>query len=116
MIGIHSLSSPLGIYPYYKIEYLYTTTSLTHRVTVIHPFGDGNGRCSRAMLNWMFRLKGIPPIYIKFPEKDEYYEGLKEADSKGDLRRLNKIFLKEVIRSSMQLNKVDIDEIAENKE
>ena len=31
MIGIHSLSSPLGIYPYYKIEYLYTTTSLTHR-------------------------------------------------------------------------------------
>ncbi|MEG0848207.1 MAG: Fic family protein [Niameybacter sp.] len=94
-------------------EYIKEVVKVHHRLTVIHPFWDGNGRCSRAMLNWMFRLKGIPPIYIKFSEKEEYYEGLKEVDSTGDFRRLTKVFLKEVIRSSMQLNKVDISEVSE---
>lgn len=94
-------------------DYIDKVVKIHHRLTVIHPFADGNGRCSRAILNWMFRLKGIPPIYIKFPEKEEYYEGLKEADVTGNLNRLTKVFYKEVIRSSMQLNKVGIDEVAE---
>lgn len=80
-----------------------------HRITVIHPFGDGNGRCSRALLNWTFRFKGLPPIYIKYPEKDEYYEGLKNIDKKKDYNKLFKVFMREVIRSSMQLNRVSLD-------
>lgn len=81
-----------------------------HRITVIHPFGDGNGRCSRALLNWTYRLKGLPPIYIKYPEKDEYYEGLKNIDKSQNYDKLFKVFMREVIRSSMQLNKVSIEE------
>lgn len=86
-----------------------------HRLTVIHPFGDGNGRCSRAILNWVFRLKGLPPVYIKFPEKEEYYEGLKIADNDGGYEKLNKVFLKECIRSSIQLNQVGINEYSEKQ-
>lgn len=81
-----------------------------HRLTVIHPFGDGNGRCSRALLNWIFKLKGLPPIYIKYPEKDEYYEGLSNIDKNQTCDKLFKVFMREVIRSSMQLNKVSVEE------
>ena len=97
-------------------EFIEKTVAIHHRITVIHPFRDGNGRSSRAFLNWMFRLKGIPPIYIKFPEKDDYYDGLKDVDENGDYRRLYKVFLKEVIRSAMQLNKTNLDEIAEEED
>lgn len=75
-----------------------------HRITVIHPFADGNGRCSRAMLNWIFRLKGLPPVYIKFPEKEEYYEALKMADNGQGYRKLYKVLMVESIRSSIKLN------------
>lgn len=85
-------------------------TIIHHRITVIHPFGDGNGRCSRALLNWTYRLKGIPPIYIKYPEKDEYYQGLNNIDKQQNYDKLFKVFMREVIRSSMQLNRVSIDE------
>lgn len=83
-----------------------------HRITVIHPFGDGNGRCSRALLNWTYRLKGLPPIYIKYSEKEEYYEGLNNIDKSQNYDKLFKIFMREVIRSSMQLNKVSVEENA----
>ena len=77
-----------------------------HGITVIHPFADGNGRCSRAMLNWIFRLKGLPPVYIKFPEKEEYYEALKMADSGQGYSKLYKVLMKESIRSSIKLNQI----------
>ena len=84
-----------------------------HKLTVIHPFVDGNGRCSRALLNWTYRLKSLPPIYIKFPEKDEYYDGLKNVDIKDNYDKLYKVFMRETIRSAMKLNKVTVDENTE---
>ena len=57
-----------------------------------------------------YRLKGLPPIYIKYPEKDEYYEGLNNVDKNNNYDKLFKVFMREVIRSSMQLNKVSIEE------
>lgn len=91
-------------------EVIKQTAIIHHRLTVIHPFGDGDGRCSRALLNWTYRLKGLLPIYIKFPEKDEYYDGLKNVDTKGNYDKLYKVFMRETIRSAMKLNKVSIDE------
>lgn len=84
-------------------------SKIHHRLTVIHPFADGNGRCSRAILNWIFRLKGLPPIYIKFPEKEEYYAGLKNVDTEGNWDKLYRILMKETIKSSIQLNRVSVD-------
>lgn len=83
---------------------------LHHRITVIHPFGDGNGRCARALLNWIYKLKGLPPVYIKYPEKEEYYEGLSNVDKNKDYNKLYRVFMREAIRSSMQLNKVSVEE------
>ncbi|MDO4546205.1 MAG: Fic family protein [Bacillota bacterium] len=91
-------------------EVIKKAAQIHHRLTVIHPFRDGNGRSSRALLNWTFRLKGLPPIYIKYPEKDEYYEGLKLADTGCGYDKLYKLLMKECIRSSIQLNRVDVAE------
>ena len=90
-------------------EVILAAAQIHHRLTVIHPFADGNGRCSRAILNWIFRLKGLPPVYIKYPEKEEYYAGLNEADVSGRWDKLFRVFMRETIKSSMQLNKVSVD-------
>ena len=90
-------------------EVILAAAQIHHRLTVIHPFADGNGRCSRAILNWIFRLKGLPPVYIKYPEKEEYYAGLNEADVSGRWDKLFRVFMRETIKSSMQLNEVSVD-------
>ena len=36
-------------------EYILRVLKIHHRITQIHPFRDGNGRSSRALLNWMLR-------------------------------------------------------------
>ena len=74
-----------------------------HRITVIHPFRDGNGRTSRVFLNWLFKLKGIPPIYLKAEKKQEYFDALKEADIKNDYTKLREVFYKAIISSYIEL-------------
>ncbi|MBR1679278.1 MAG: hypothetical protein IJ704_01365 [Bacilli bacterium] len=48
------------------------------------PFMDGNKRTFRSLLNLMFKAKGLPPVYIKTGERDDYklalYKALKEKD------------------------------------
>lgn len=75
-----------------------------YKLTVMHPFQDGNGRVSRAMLNWLFRFKKLPPVYLKFKEKQEYYDALRKADLKKDFEDLNQVFYKQIINSMIQLN------------
>ncbi|MGG5460015.1 ImmA/IrrE family metallo-endopeptidase [Clostridium sp. B9] len=86
-------------------EYIDKVVEIHHKITVIHPFNDGNGRVSRAFLNWLFRLKNIPPVYLKYDKKAEYYDALKSADIEKDYDKLSVIFYKQVIYSMIQLNR-----------
>lgn len=45
-------------------EYIERVAYFTYKFIVIHPFRDGNGRISRAILNWLLVIKKLPPIYI----------------------------------------------------
>lgn len=45
----------------------------------IHPFGDGNGRTIRCLINKLFEIAGIPPVYISKVEKTEYKRAMNEA-------------------------------------
>ena len=49
----------------------------------IHPFGDGNGRTGRILLNYILISKGYPLVIIKGNEKYRqiYYKGLEEIDN-----------------------------------
>lgn len=85
-------------------DYVNEVVKIHHKITVIHPFHDGNGRISRAMLNFLFRLKKLPPVYIKLNDKEAYYDALKMSDLEGDYTSLQEVFYKELFRSIIQLN------------
>lgn len=80
-------------------EYVFECMKIHHRITQIHPFRDGNGRSSRALLNWMLRLKGLPPIYFKTTDKDLYYKALEKADQYGDYTELLRVTIRELYRT-----------------
>jgi len=55
------------------------------KLTWIHPFEDGNGRTSRAIMNFILVKKGFPMFFIPFEKREEYYLSLDIAD-KGDYK------------------------------
>ena len=85
-------------------QYIDEVVKIHHKITIIHPFTDGNGRVSRLMLNWLFKLKGLPPVYLKYKNKDKYYDALKAADLNDDYSYLSEVFYREIILSIIQLN------------
>ena len=85
-------------------EYVEEVVKIHHHITVIHPFADGNGRVSRVFLNWLFKLKGLPPVYLKYDDKEKYYNALSKADVEGNYDDLKRVFLQEIIRTMIQLN------------
>lgn len=86
-------------------EFVLQALKIHHRITQIHPFRDGNGRSSRALLNWMLREKGLPPIYFKLSEKESYYVALERADKNGDYTELLRITIRELFRTMLRVKK-----------
>lgn len=84
-------------------DYLKEAIKIHHRITVIHPFHDGNGRVSRIFLNWLLRLKLLPPVYLKYDRKKEYYSALQIADLECDFYPLYEVFFNEIMRSMIEL-------------
>jgi len=50
----------------------------------IHPFGDGNGRVSRLLMNYIQSYHNKPMIRIFSDDRKEYIEALQLADEKND--------------------------------
>lgn len=86
------------------VDYIDQTVRIHHRLTQIHPFMDGNGRITRAFLNWMFKENGLPPVYIKAKNKNNYFDALSIADQMKDYDKLYEIFYQEIIKSLIELN------------
>lgn len=68
-----------------------------HKITVIHPFQDGNGRTSRAFFNKALLLFNIPLFYIHVDSRDQYHRSLEECDNNGDYRNLILFFINNII-------------------
>ena len=75
---------------------------LHHKLTVIHPFGDGNGRTLRAFLNLLLIKRKVIPVYIKVDDKDDYLNALSSADG-GSYDDLVMIIYKAVIKAHSEL-------------
>lgn len=84
-------------------EYLKRCVFIHHMLTKIHPFEDGNGRISRAIMNWLLKLKGLPPVYVSYTKKEDYYEALSAAD-KYDYSKLELYFMNKLLLSFVDLN------------
>ncbi len=59
--------------------------ALVHlRFVSIHPFGDGNGRMSRLMMNFVLNMHGYPMLDIPYKRRSSYYNALERAQVKGN--------------------------------
>lgn len=67
-------------------SYIKTVVQLHHELTVIHPFGDGNGRTLRAFLNVLMVRNKLTPVYIKVEDKNDDRAGIEPVYLAGDWR------------------------------
>jgi Fic family protein len=59
--------------------------ALVHlKFVTIHPFGNGNGRISRLMMNFVLNKLGYPLLDIDYKDRRSYYNTLERAQTKED--------------------------------
>ncbi len=46
----------------------------------IHPFGDGNGRVGRLLMNYIIWRRGYPMIIIEYQKRKSYYKALTKGE------------------------------------
>lgn len=85
-------------------SYIDRAVELKCRLIEIHPFPDGNGRSCRALLNILFRSIGLPPIYIKNSEKDEYINAMDTAIRNKDYNDIKRFYYYKICDSIYDLD------------
>ena len=74
--------------------------ALVHlKFVTIHPFGDGNGRISRLMMNHILYRSGYPMMNIKYTERRSYYNALERSQTSDDDMPFLQWFMKRYIRT-----------------
>ncbi|WFF74377.1 ImmA/IrrE family metallo-endopeptidase [Proteiniclasticum sp. QWL-01] len=86
-------------------EFIKESIIIHHKLTVIHPFPDGNGRVIRAFLNLMMVRNNLTPVYVKVEDKQKYIDALLLADKENDYSALLEFFYFSIIRASVELSR-----------
>jgi Fic family protein len=66
----------------------------------IHPFGDGNGKISRLMMNFVLHKHNYPMLDIKYENRSGYYTALERAQAKRDENIFLQWFFKKYIKEN----------------
>ena len=83
------------------IDYAVNTTA---DLIGMQPFGDGNKRAFRSLLNLMFKKKNLPPVYITRKERKAYHEALEKALSEHDYSDLDAFYYYKICDSIYELD------------
>lgn len=67
----------------------------------VHPFGDGNGRIGRLVMNFILHKKDYPMLDIKYAGRRGYYTALERSNVKED----EDIFVQWFFRKYLKENK-----------
>lgn len=78
----------------------FESATLVHlKFVTIHPFGDGNGRISRLLMNFVLNKKDFPMLDIPYSDREGYYDSLENCQinkiEKPFVDYLKKKYLKE---------------------
>ena len=52
-----------------------------YRFEKIHPFGDGNGRIGRLIINFILHKKKYPLIVVEYKKRESYYTALRREEA-----------------------------------
>ncbi len=77
-----------------KIHPVEMAALVHYRFVSIHPFGDGNGRISRLLMNFVIHKHGFPMLDISYKNRDSYYTALERSQKK----KQEYIFIQSVIK------------------
>ncbi|MBS1268493.1 MAG: hypothetical protein MAG458_01222 [Nitrosopumilus sp.] len=73
-----------------------------YKFVSIHPFGDGNGRISRLIMNYILWYYDCPLLLIKNSERRAYFKSLEKSQLKKDEIHFLKWFMKYYIKANKQ--------------
>jgi len=75
--------------------------ALVHlKFVTIHPFGDGNGRISRLLMNFVLNKHKFPLFNIPYENRSGYYTALERAQIKNEERIFVQWFVKRYIKEN----------------
>ena len=83
-VKIPALMADLGAWLAEAAPGLETAFAAHHRLTEIHPFGDGNGRTARLLMNLILLRGGYPPIAVRPEDRKSYLDALERGSLTGD--------------------------------
>ena len=73
--------------------------ALVHlKFVTIHPFGDGNGRISRIMMNFILKTFNYPLLNIPYEKRASYYNALERSQIKKEERIFLQWFFKRYLQ------------------
>jgi hypothetical protein len=85
-------------------EYIDYAVNTTCDLIGMQPFGDGNKRTFRSLLNLMFKKKNLPPVYITRKERKTYHDALEKALYEHDYSELDAFYYYKICDSIYELD------------